>query len=727
MKNRSKLINELEILRREVSLYEMTIEERKRKRLGQFFTGMQLARLLAALATKKQFATVIDPMAGTGDLLDAVIERSELIGGTIEQIDAIEIDRNIAEECGRRLALWHNIQPRLRNEIYITSAFDVAWHNERPSIGYDLVITNPPYVRYQAVSRSRLEMQKQSSMDIRNALIEIIRARAPQKERVVWETLARGFSGLSDLSVPSWLLSALMVKPGGVLAIVAPATWRTRDYADVLLYLLSRFFSLKTVVADQQPGWFSEALVRTHLVIATRLSTDDACVPLIERSKSEDTYTWVEIDSSAATEGSLVGAAFPSNDPEIEFAAWLLKPVNPFSNEPLGTLFKKRRQDEETAITLGRCKSSAWFPLIERAPTCPQISIFDIETKNIITDDIVLPHAIRDIIGFNPHGLIYLDQDGIKVGQGLRTGCNDFFYVDLIEDTDVNNAVIRTSKLFGSMLLEVPKTVLQPVLRRQFELTSFKSNLSLSGFALDLRQFVLPEDYEDVKLAKSVFSRFRIKMPNVMPTDLANHVRRAANTQLGRYRDGQYISNLSAVKTNVRLAAESIPRSKIPRYWYMLPDFARRHRPDVFVPRINQRTPQAVSNAAAPILIDANFSTIWTENKKYSPQTITRILNSCWSRAYMEAIGTQMGGGALKLEATQLRRLPIPLLNDEYIKRITHLSESDPTTSQRVDEIVISSMLDAVDTQMSLAEVIQSLHEFIALTSQSRQRPINAR
>ena len=40
------------------------------------------------------------------------------------------------------------------------------------------------------------------------------------------------------------------------------------------------------------------------------------------------------------------------------------------------------------------------------------------------------------------------------------------------------------------------------------------------------------------------------------------------------------------------------------------------------------------------------------------------LLNSVWCRAFMETLGTPLGGGALKLEATHLRQMLVPRLTD---------------------------------------------------------------
>ena len=62
------------------------------------------------------------------------------------------------------------------------------------------------------------------------------------------------------------------------------------------------------------------------------------------------------------------------------------------------------------------------------------------------------------------------------------------------------------------------------------------------------------------------------------------------------------------MRTNVR---QSRNGKSLPRFWYMLPDFAPRHLPPAFVPRINHGVARVESNLEPAILIDANFSTFW--------------------------------------------------------------------------------------------------------------------
>ncbi len=706
----------LPVVRKEALLYEKMLPPEQRKRLGQFFTGLPLARLLAALSVQETCHAVIDPMAGSGDMLDAVMERCYKTQVPIDRIDGIEIDMPTSRKCQERLSTWSDIQPKIQQHILAGSAFDPSLINELKSDGYNLVITNPPYVRYQAFSQDIDSKGDNSSNTIRSALLDLVEYIAPIQEKVVWRELIKGYSGLSDLSVPSWLLSALLVREGGVLAVVAPATWRTRDYADILQYMLCRFFSVDAVIADTQPGWFSEALVRTHLVIATRLPINKACIPLRERPEETEVYKWVEIEPTARQADSLVGDVFQSSDPEGSFASWVFGEVEQPSC-PIGLIKSERLKRDEIVSVLNNCSKSKWFKKVE--PILIDAPLFGIKS---VSANYLVPQSLADILRCSLTNLVNLTQLGINVGQGLRTGCNDFFYVDLLKQINKGQAKIKTSALFGGINITVPLAVLKPVLRRQSELDNHVSDKPLQGRLLDLRTFVLPEDYTEVEQAKHLYGHLNLEIPNMMPDELANYVRRAASTRREKESNGTLIPDLSAVKTNTR-SAKSGSKLQIPRFWYMLPDFVHRHMPDAFVPRINQHTPSVIANKKPPILIDANFSTIWSDNNKWTVDSIVSMLNCSWVRACMEAIGTPMGGGALKLEATHLRKLPMPNLDKDKLHLLKSLSAlKSSSTQEKIDHLIVGAVLHDKADDHSVLQAISLLHQFTEAAEKARQR-----
>ena len=690
--------------------HEASLPSAQCKRLGQFFTGLPLSRLLAAISMNAPREAVIDPMAGTGDLLDATIERSFHQGMRPERVDAVELHEATAVICRERLAAWQALSPWVERTVTAGSAFDPTIQSHLKFGSYDLVITNPPYVRYQTISSNGTgDTNFDSPEGTRQSLIAAIEHMPWTSERGVWRALIQGYSGLSDLSVPSWLLAAMLVKPGGVLALVAPATWRTRNYADVLQYMLTRFFRMDAVVADMQPGWFSQALVRTHLVIATRLPAEETGVPLADRHKTAASFPWIEIAPEAKGNDSLVGSAFSSDDPEGDFAHWLQSPTKPVR----GVNLNERHLESELAAVISRCTHSKWFGQLE--PGVADSPLFSgISNKS----DCAVPHALADALDVTPDSLTTLDNLDIKVSQGLRTGCNDFFYVDFVETIRDGWARVRLSSRFGGTCIEVPTDTLVPVLRRQAELENYTAGLPLPGRVLNLSGYVLPEDSPKVEEAVSIYERLGQSVPAVMPEPLAAHVRAASQTSTGGA-NATRIPELSAVKTNERPSVQG-QRPKLPRFWYMLPDLARRHVPDAFVARINQRRPLAVANRTEPLVVDANFSTVWSDTSRWTPSAIAALLCSAWVRACMESIGTPMGGGALKLEATHLKRLPVPIFTDHEVGQLASVGSGDSIAA--VDSIVTKAMLGDRASTSAISRMNKRLVAFIEKAEQARQR-----
>ena len=693
--------------------YERALLPGRRKRLGQYFTGLPLGRLLAHLALLPETRTVLDPMAGHGDLLDATWEAATQRGTPLVRLDGVEVDAPTAEVCRRRLAQIAGIDPTPKRAIVAGDAFVPATMAALPQGTYDLVITNPPYVRYQVGSKNGA-----GGVAIRAGLSTTLAAAQSGDDAHVWQVLAESYSGLADLSIPAWLLAAAMVRPGGRLALVVPATWRSREYADVVRYLLLRCFELQCIVSDRQPGWFSDALVRTHLIVAQRLAAPDAARPLGQRT------VWpappsVEIAPQAAKEGSLVGALAGSGKAEADFAARLYSAS--FHQAP-GVSTSRFDLAHEAAAVEQRARRRRWFRKLEaRTADLPLFA----DTR--IAAATTVPDVLADLLPRNipADALSNLADAGIAVGQGLRTGCNGFFYVTARGPTRRGEILIEASPLFGRHLFAVPATTLRPVLRRQAEVAEVKAGRLPDSRVLDLRSWVLPEDMDSVRAARETYICIGQSQPEVVPSALAGYVRAATATYPAGTNGGRPIPDLSAVRTNARPARSG---RTAPRFWYMLPDFAPRHLPAVFVPRINHQVPRAIANLDPPLLVDANFSTFWMPHGGWTRYAVAALLNSGWCRAAMEALGTPLGGGALKLEATQLRNMPIPVLTDAMKAKLDvagkELSDGTPGAQTRVDGIVLAALGARISRSIPTSALAVALHERAGSLAASRRRDI---
>lgn len=656
--------------------FEESLPMEKRKRLGQFFTGVPLGKLLAHLALAPDIRTVIDPMAGHGDLLDATIEAASERLQTLERLDGVEIDPDTACFCAERL----DAIARGRQTILRGSAFQQATLNQLPERSYDLAITNPPYVRYQSQNGAPSQ-----GTAVRNGLADIIAARPSDIERPIWLTLTQGYSGLADLSVPAWILSGLMIRAHGRLALVVPATWRSREYADIVRYLLLRSFRLEYIVEDTQPGWFSDALVRTHLIVARRLAPQESARPLSTRTEWS-MARWLQISPDAADSHSLVGAAFNERYPDAAFARWLEAGA---LDARRGIQVRNFDLHEEWSTLRARISRRSWYKELEA--DVGNLPLFS-ESKAASAP---LPPALRAVLGDGPHHapLEILESAGIRVGQGLRTGCNRFFYVEATGRDGKDSVIVRLSAAFGGREISVPSDVLRPVLRRQSELSVIEGGRLPPGQVLDLRQWVLPDDAQIVAQAQTTYSKLGESVPQVMPAALAAFVRLAADAAIND-EDNERVPELSAVRTNVRAHRAG---SATPRFWYMLPDFMPRHEPAAFVARINHGAAWVECNLDPPILVDANFSTFWSPDQRWTRFGIKALLNSAWCQLFMESVGTPMGGGALKLEAVHLRQLLVPRLSLDQQAQLHEagqaLTRGRTDILHRIDDLVLRAVL----------------------------------
>ncbi len=661
------------------------------------------------------------PGTGHGDLIESAAERAgrlhlapdELVGVEIEP-EAARLGKWRVERCAQEFGFK-------RGRFIHGDAFDeTTWNDPRR---FDLVITNPPYVRYQTLSKRTKEsgVKLLNAEATRHALAMLAVKLAPSEERLIWQLLIRSYSGLADLSLPSWLLCGLLTAPSGVLALVAPQTWLNRDYARLARYFFLRFFEPLVVVQESGQRWFREALVPVSLVVGRRLATEKAITPLRERQCAFRDTPFVEIDSAAASECSHVGNSFTGDDPEGEFAEWLETGAGSRVGLKLKRVSWESQRDEVLAVSRG----TGWLRRLE--------GDFSTGVATVSSAIAALPPSIAPLL---PPAFLSntrpLASESIRVGQGLRTGCNSFFYVDLAEDVAAGDLVsVLTSELFGRQRITVPASVLKPVLRRQAELSGFQiTPASLRGRLLDLRGLVLPENTQRNRVLS-------LKDCSVMPEELADYVRLAARTYLVRGETRTLIPCLSAVKTNGLGPSEAsspplLFGERIARMWYMMPDFAPRHTPLLCVPRIVHDEPIAILNAEPPVLVDANFSTLWCESAAWSAESLFAILNSAWGELCMEALGATLGGGALKLEATHLRQLPVPVFSSSAKERLGSLArealDSACTINEfrhhrsEIDQVVISALSQGQVSVKETEEAVEKLAGLIRTLRAKRRR-----
>ena len=610
---------------------------KRRKRLGQYFTGKRLARLLVAIADGWQCQSAIDPMCGSGDMLAAVLDVAPEA-----KLTGIEIDAAAYDQCSDRFANFRNPP-----DLFHGNAFSWQTISQLGSSKFDLVITNPPYVRYQSLSAENQESELPSARAVRKDLLNLAKElkHLDENARKIFISIINGYSGLSDLAVPSWILCAMLTSVGARLAMVVPDQWLNREYAYIVHYLLLKLFRISWVVEDENRAWFEEAQIKTTLLVAERIQPNDD----VRNACSGKEYLQVAIPASVITNKSVVGGLFSDrSEPEKAFAQELSHlEADPSARSHEDLSVTRRALGSKLSDLIARASHTVWFAKCE-----PSLVNKESQRPRV-------PQALIDLFPVVGNvALTTLDALGVSVGQGLRTGANEFFYCDLISESE-DACLVAPGKALRLDAVSIPREALRVALRKQSELPEGYVVLpsSLRGRLLVLDRFVHPDDLESGTTELFLEPTGR----SVMAPALAAMVSAAEKTNLGTKEHPKFIPQMSAVRTNEWKSKSD--RSNA-RYWYMLPKLARRHVPDMLIARVNHSHPKVVMNSSEKTIIDANFSTIWLHpTSRVDQYGLLACLNSSWASAAMELSAAILGGGALKLEAAHLRSLPIPELS----------------------------------------------------------------
>ncbi|WP_341258417.1 HsdM family class I SAM-dependent methyltransferase [Gordonia malaquae] len=575
------------------------LDTARKKRLGQYFTPPRVGRLLAALADAESARTIIDPMVGSADLLRSCLE----VGAEPDVLLGLDLDPLAVEQA--RAAL----DGVAGAEVAVGDAFSA----ELPSEQFDLVITNPPYIRYQ----SKGEVQGitvPSAESVRAGLLRAIedRTELSEESRSLWTRAAKGYPGTSDVAVPAWMLSAALVREGGVLAVVAPQAWLSRNYAHYVRELLDRAFDVEAIVDDGDAAWFDDAQIRTQLVVARRRAVGEQ-VPGHSVVKARATR-------DLEVEGSLRGA-FPS---EAEVASAL------------------RVVSETTSVAVTRGLTARVEHKLSATSSGKEARV---------------PAHVGAVLGIDSGEAPTrtLESYGWRSGQGIRTGANDFFYVS------VDAGLARPASRWGIDSLPLPSSCLLPAVRRQSDLDD--------SLAVDLSQLDSRIVYLRGWVTSADLKRMGDGDVQVLPTAVSRWIAQAADSAFSAKDPSKLFPDLAAVATNVRNDRSGRPVS----FWYQLPELATRHRPALFLGRVCGGRPKAFLNRSA-VVVDANFSGLWEAERDAMPaEAMLALLNSSWVWANLEATCTLLGGGALKVEANDLRRLVLPDFSSKDVERLCRI------------------------------------------------------
>ena len=205
-----------------------------RKARGAFFTPELVARYVTEWAVRSPGDRVLEPSCGEAAFLLEAGRRLNALGapqGLAGQLSGAELHDASADTARRLLeAEGHDVQISVGDFL-----------RAKPSAGYDAVVGNPPYVRYQAFSgESRAAAQ-----------------RAALQAGVRLTSLASSWAAFT-------VHSALHVRDGGRLGLVLPAEMLTVNYAaPVREFLMQAFRRVRLVLFTERifPGVMEDVVL----------------------------------------------------------------------------------------------------------------------------------------------------------------------------------------------------------------------------------------------------------------------------------------------------------------------------------------------------------------------------------------------------------------------------------------------------------------------------------
>ncbi len=626
-----------------------------KKALGQFFTPESAAELMASL---------VFSIKKPSRVLDPMSGEGALIEAIIREANLRKIPVPACVGCEIDGELVARSKSKLPDAQIIHGD---AFIQLRQFQMVDTIVGNPPYVRFNqlgALANSGYFPGVTANGNPNGAIAEEVRRRllalipgANGLSRAL-RTLAEAYPATADLSTPAWLAMWPKLEDGGVLAFIVPRTWDSRDYGLILEYFLFRFFDMQFVVHLGSGFSFSGAEVATDLIVATKRDADrfeDSVLKSAHPADLNYKEFWIH---DAAQAADLVGAVRNGQTNRIKHR--------------IVSLDELRRKVLSRVATAKRTVSDA---------------ILDTDSKAGVAVAEQSSLWASRIVGVS--GWISMESAGIDVNQGLRTGCNDFVYGRVM---DCRN---------GSLVLDIAVAE-QLNLGRQFSLPEGMSRPCIRYF----------DEVDCLVVGKNHRMQWHILAfedgpKNTKLRELIDAAERRPVLVKGR---SMLIPTLSALRD---LGLSETRR----RPWYQL-DFRKRHYGDLFLPRINNGQVVACLNVVRQFLVDANFATL-TVTGPIRPIALLAFLNSTPARLMMEGLGTPMGGGALKLEASQLRRLVVPVSGSKTWTALLEIGRElgklktrvlPPVLQERIDVAVLAgeqSSVSANDLSERLGRVMR--------------------
>ena len=134
----------------EVFTMKLKKDSTEQKLRGAYYTPLQLANAMVSLFAHENIRSVLEPSCGDGVFLDSIAQLG--IIDHIDSITAVEIEPDAVEKVRATYRCNNHVQ--IFNEDFF-EFYTRVLNKEH----YDLILGNPPYIRYQYLAESQRELQ----------------------------------------------------------------------------------------------------------------------------------------------------------------------------------------------------------------------------------------------------------------------------------------------------------------------------------------------------------------------------------------------------------------------------------------------------------------------------------------------------------------------------------------------------------------------------------------
>lgn len=278
-------------------VYEQLVSQVARRDLGQFATPNHISQFMASWAITDQDDKVLDPGIGAGQLAYQALHRKMSQGcqSPMPDITGVDVDEIAITMAATALKLADGQgTPDLYHHDFIR--FSPIYSGSQSQYkAYDAVISNPPYLRHQAVDN-------QSKSDI-NAIIS--------------EETGQDFSQRTPLYGYFLIHAAEFLREGGRASFITPSQFMATDFGvEMKSFLLEHFTIHAIILLDDSVDIFDGVKTTpsillleagtprdTHETTFLKLAhwpTDTSVIDLLDQPSQRDTNDAVAFHATVA-------------------------------------------------------------------------------------------------------------------------------------------------------------------------------------------------------------------------------------------------------------------------------------------------------------------------------------------------------------------------------------------------------------------------------------------